>query len=171
MALMVTVIEESRSGFWERMLYGEIDWSETREETGIGVAAVVTFGGDRIPQVISNHSDPLTENLLHRWVTVSGKHRYGDTTVFNFLSHDHLRFCVKQRVGRLQAVLESPGILRTTTCHLSSPVAGSFQACCSTPRQRRRASNLVHSPLTSLERAATSSHGGFRCASTHCNTG
>ncbi|CAL8240180.1 unnamed protein product [Gadus morhua 'NCC'] len=96
MALMVTVIEESSE--WERMLYGEIDWSETREETGIGVAAVVTFGGDRIPQVISNHSDPLTENLLHRWVTVSGKHRYGDTTVFNFLSHDHLRFCVKQRL-------------------------------------------------------------------------
>ena len=33
MALMVTVIEESSE--WERMLYGEIDWSETREETGM----------------------------------------------------------------------------------------------------------------------------------------
>ncbi|CAL8383591.1 unnamed protein product [Arctogadus glacialis] len=31
MALMVSGIEES--GDWERMLYGEIDWSETREET------------------------------------------------------------------------------------------------------------------------------------------
>ncbi|CAL8392041.1 unnamed protein product [Arctogadus glacialis] len=33
MALMVSGIEES--GDWERMLYGEIDWSETREETGM----------------------------------------------------------------------------------------------------------------------------------------
>ena len=30
MALMVSGIEES--GDWERTLYGEIDWSETREE-------------------------------------------------------------------------------------------------------------------------------------------
>ena len=33
MALMVTGIEES--GEWERMLYGEIDWSDTRKETGM----------------------------------------------------------------------------------------------------------------------------------------
>ena len=32
-ALMVTGIEESVD--WERMLYGEIDWSETGEETGM----------------------------------------------------------------------------------------------------------------------------------------
>jgi hypothetical protein len=30
---MVSGIEES--GDWERMLYGEIDWSETSEETGM----------------------------------------------------------------------------------------------------------------------------------------
>jgi hypothetical protein len=33
MALMVTGIEES--GEWGRMLYGEIDWSDTRKETGM----------------------------------------------------------------------------------------------------------------------------------------
>ena len=61
--------------------------------------------------------------------------------------------------------------LGTITCHLSSPVAGSFQALCSTQSLTLSASNIVHMPFVAVELPVTSSQGGLCPASTHCHTG
>ena len=61
--------------------------------------------------------------------------------------------------------------LGTITCHLSSPVAGSFQALCSTPSLTLSASNIVHMPFVAVDFPVTSSQGGLCPASTRCRTG
>ena len=71
--------------------------------------------------------------------------------------------------GMLSA--QSLSELGTITCHHSSPVAGSFQALCSTPSLTLSASNIVHMPFVAVELPVTSSQGGLCPASTHCHTG